>query len=75
MQQRIRERKEEVVRMLVEDGAYFYVCGSAGMARDVRRALVEVLMEGMGWVVEEAKRFVGVELKAGKRLQEDVWSG
>ena len=44
MQQRIREAGASVARLVLEEGAYVYVCGDGQrMARDVHAALEEVL--------------------------------
>jgi NADPH-ferrihemoprotein reductase len=72
VQDRVEERAEEVVRMLVEENAYFYICGSAAMARDVKSRVEGLLGKRMGWG-EEGVREWSEGLRRGKRWQEDVW--
>ena len=73
VQQRVRERGEEVARLILEEQAYFYICGSVRMAADVRVALLEMLAQWGGKSGEEADRYLKM-LKKIKRYQEDVWS-
>ncbi|KAE9368872.1 putative NADPH-cytochrome P450 reductase [Stipitochalara longipes BDJ] len=72
VQDRVEEREEEVVRMLVEENAYFYICGSAAMARDVKARVEGCLAKRMGWGEEET-RVWSEGLRRGRRWQEDVW--
>ena len=73
VQQRVRERGQEVARLLLEEQSYFYICGSVRMAADVRVALLEMLAQWGSKSGEEADRYVKM-LKKIKRYQEDVWS-
>ena len=66
----LRER----VAALLEQGAAFYICGSADMAREVRNRLMEVISQSKGWDEQKAERYVMGEMKQAKLLQEDVWS-
>ncbi len=53
-------------------GAHFYVCGDAKrMAKDVERALVDIVTEHGGRSSEEAVSYVAALRKAG-RYQADV---
>ncbi|KAH6718218.1 hypothetical protein BKA61DRAFT_545277 [Leptodontidium sp. MPI-SDFR-AT-0119] len=72
VQDRLEEREEEVVRLLVEEGAYFYICGSASMARDVAGRLGECLRRSLDWD-EDKLRSWSEGMRRGKRWQEDVW--
>jgi len=72
VQDRVEEREEEVVRMLLEENAYFYICGSAGMARDVAARLADVMKKRMGWGEEECREW-SEGVRRGRRWQEDVW--
>jgi NADPH-ferrihemoprotein reductase len=72
VQERIEERGEEVVRLLVEEGAYLYICGGAGMARDVAACLGGLVQRRMGWG-EEGVREWREGVRRGRRWQEDVW--
>lgn len=69
VQERIRRLGKEVVEMILE-GASIYICGAAGMARDVEGAIIECLKSVKG---DEAEKFVKETLKKTGRLQEDVW--
>jgi NADPH-ferrihemoprotein reductase len=70
-----------IATMVVDQGAYVYICGSVRMARVVRESLVRVLAMERGWKEHETREWVERELKASsssspsatRRLQEDVW--
>jgi NADPH-ferrihemoprotein reductase len=68
------EEQGELVNKLLQDDAHFYVCGSSDMARDVRGALVNLIMQWRHWDEKAADTYVRDDLKQAKRLQEDVWS-
>lgn len=72
VQDRMRERGGELWSWL-EKGAHFYVCGDAKrMAKDVERALVDVVAEHGGRSSEEAIAYIASLRKAG-RYQADVY--
>ena len=72
VQDRMRERGSELWLWL-EQGAHFYVCGDAKrMARDVERALVDIVAEHGGRSAEDAIAYVASLRKAG-RYQADVY--
>ncbi|WP_100963175.1 sulfite reductase subunit alpha [Bosea sp. FBZP-16] len=72
VQDRMRERGGELWAWL-EQGAHFYICGDAKrMARDVERALVDIVTEHGGRSSEEAIAYVAALRKAG-RYQADVY--
>jgi sulfite reductase (NADPH) flavoprotein alpha-component len=72
VQDRMRERGAELFAWL-EEGAHFYVCGDAKrMAKDVERALVDVVTQHGGRTVDEAVAYVAGLKKAG-RYQADVY--
>jgi NADPH-ferrihemoprotein reductase len=61
-----------VIKLLTEENAYFYICGSASMARDVAGRLGECLRQRLGW--DEAKlREWSESMRKTHRWQEDVW--
>jgi NADPH-ferrihemoprotein reductase len=70
-----------IATMVVDQGAYVYICGSVRMARAVRESLVRVLAMERGWKEHETREWVEREIKASsssspsatRRLQEDVW--
>lgn len=72
VQDRMREVGADLWRWLAE-GAHFYVCGDAKrMARDVERALVDIVAQWGARSTEEAAGFVNGLKKAG-RYQADVY--
>ncbi|KPH80611.1 sulfite reductase subunit alpha [Bosea vaviloviae] len=72
VQDRMRERGAELFAWL-EQGAHFYVCGDAKrMARDVERAMVDVVAQHGNRSPDEAVAYVAGLKKAG-RYQADVY--
>jgi sulfite reductase (NADPH) flavoprotein alpha-component len=72
VQDRMRERGAELFAWL-EEGAHFYVCGDAKrMAKDVERAMVDVVAEHGKRSADEAVAYVASLKKAG-RYQADVY--
>jgi sulfite reductase (NADPH) flavoprotein alpha-component len=72
----VQDRMREVGRELwswLADGAHLYVCGDAKrMAKDVERALVDIVAQHGARSTDEAIAFVG-ELKRAGRYQQDVY--
>jgi NADPH-ferrihemoprotein reductase len=60
------------VKLLLEQNAYFYICGSAGMARDVAARLGECLRRRVGWSESELREW-SEGMRRTHRFQEDVW--
>jgi sulfite reductase (NADPH) flavoprotein alpha-component len=72
VQHRMRDDGRDLWAWL-ERGAHIYVCGDAlRMAKDVERALIDVVAEHGKRSAEDAARFVA-ELKKNDRLQADVY--
>ncbi|RTL84875.1 MAG: sulfite reductase subunit alpha [Hyphomicrobiales bacterium] len=72
VQDRMRHSGRELWAWLAK-GAHFYVCGDAQrMAKDVERALVDIVAEFGARSVDEAIAFVAQLKKAG-RYQQDVY--
>jgi sulfite reductase (NADPH) flavoprotein alpha-component len=72
VQDRMREVGRELWSWLAE-GAHIYVCGDAKrMAKDVERALVDIVAQHGARSTDEAISFVG-ELKKKGRYQQDVY--
>lgn len=71
----VQDRMREVGRDLwswLADGAFFYVCGDKRMAKDVERALVEIVALHGARSTDEAIAFVA-DLKKRGRYQQDVY--
>ena len=72
VQHRMAERGAEIWSWL-DDGAHFYVCGDARrMARDVDRALGEILIRHGGLSEDTAGEYLG-RLRSEGRYQRDVY--
>ncbi|MEM9351325.1 MAG: assimilatory sulfite reductase (NADPH) flavoprotein subunit [Pseudomonadota bacterium] len=72
VQDRVRENGAELYAWL-EKGAHLYVCGDATrMAKDVHRALLDVIAEHAGKSAEEAESYLA-DLRDAKRYQRDVY--
>jgi sulfite reductase (NADPH) flavoprotein alpha-component len=72
VQDRMREVGREVWTWLA-DGAHLYICGDAKrMAKDVERALVDIVAQFGARSTDEAVSFVA-ELKKKGRFQQDVY--
>jgi len=72
VQTRMREHGADLFGWL-QDGGHFYVCGDATrMAKDVDKALHEIVAEHGGFGAEEASEYVNT-LKREKRYVRDVY--
>ncbi|MDW8847572.1 sulfite reductase subunit alpha [Erwinia sp. MMLR14_017] len=72
VQNRMMEQGAELFAWL-EQGGYFYVCGDASrMAKDVDKALYQVIMQFGGMSAERANDYVD-QLKKEKRYLRDVY--
>ncbi|MFT3944296.1 MAG: sulfite reductase flavoprotein subunit alpha [Ancrocorticia sp.] len=72
VQNRMREKASELYAWL-EEGAYFYVCGDASrMAKDVERALLQVIEEKSGTGEDGARDYL-TQMKKEKRYVRDVY--
>jgi sulfite reductase (NADPH) flavoprotein alpha-component len=72
VQDRMREEGAELFAWL-EAGAHFYICGDAKrMAKDVERALVEIVTQHGSRTAEDAVAYVNA-LKKVRRYQADVY--
>ena len=71
VQRRILEHADLISHLVREHGAYVYVCGATGMAREVRAAMAEVL--GMGAQGQGAEAVSVEALQESGRFLQDVW--
>jgi len=67
----VQEMDAEVLRLLSE-GAKFYICGRASMAREVRKRVGEAMGRKNSWGEQEVKEW-GEGVKRRAKWQEDVW--
>jgi NADPH-ferrihemoprotein reductase len=73
VQHRLKEYAEEVNKLL-EQKAYFYVCGdAANMAREVNEVLGQIISEQRGVPRSRGEEIVKA-MRAANQYQEDVWS-
>lgn len=72
VQDRVEESGEEVLRLLEEEVANFYICGRAGMAKEVERRVGEVVKGKKGWNDVRLGEW-SHSMKGTRRWQEDVW--
>ncbi|MCE4565627.1 assimilatory sulfite reductase (NADPH) flavoprotein subunit [Maribellus sp. CM-23] len=72
VQHRLKENQKEVFEWL-ENGAYLYLCGDMKhMAKDVNKALLEIVQAQGGISQEQAEKYIK-NLKREKRFQTDVY--
>lgn len=72
VQQRVREHGCELVDLIEEKGASFFICGRASMAREVGLALASTVKESKG-CSDDAARDWSEGLKKTGKWREDVW--
>ncbi|KAI1617012.1 NADPH-ferrihemo protein reductase [Exophiala viscosa] len=72
VQDRVEERQDDIVDLLLEEDAALYLCGSAAMAREVGSRVGEALKKAKLYDEEGLKKW-REERKRAKRWQEDVW--
>lgn len=72
VQDRVAEHCTNLVNLMVEDDANFYICGSAAMARDVSKAVATALSDVKNWTDIEAHNFMDRQRRS-KRWHQDVW--
>jgi sulfite reductase (NADPH) flavoprotein alpha-component len=72
VQHKLKEQQKEVFDWL-ENGAHFYLCGDMKyMAKDVNKALLDIIQTQGGVSEEQAEKYVK-NLKREKRFQTDVY--
>ncbi|KAF2183720.1 hypothetical protein K469DRAFT_689852 [Zopfia rhizophila CBS 207.26] len=72
VQDKLEEKGGEVMRLLLEEDAAFYVCGSVSMAKGVERVVAENVGKRRGWDEKEVEAWRR-ERRRAKRWHEDVW--
>ncbi|KAF1348008.1 NADPH-cytochrome P450 reductase [Delphinella strobiligena] len=73
VQHLLRERAAEIDKLL-QQKAYFYVCGdAANMAREVNAVLAQIISEQRGVPESKAEEIVKA-MRSSNTYQEDVWS-
>lgn len=72
VQDRVATRFEEVKQMLMEENACLYICGSAGMGRDVVEALADKFQTSEGWTRAAFGEWAKKQ-KMKRKWFEDVW--
>ena len=73
VQQRIKEQEVEINKLL-EQRAFFYVCGdAANMAREVNTLLGQIISAQRG-IPESKGEDIVKHMRASSQYQEDVWS-
>lgn len=71
VQDRIAEFEHDVIR-LIDEGANVYICGRAGMAREVEKAVGESMKRVKGLTENEVSEW-SKAVKRKSKWQEDVW--
>ncbi|QCI22865.1 assimilatory sulfite reductase (NADPH) flavoprotein subunit [Buchnera aphidicola] len=72
IQERIRENGKEIWSW-IEEGAEIYICGNASkMAKDVEKALLDIITENSGLNLENAHEFLN-NLRFKNRYKRDVY--
>lgn len=71
VQDRVSELGNDVVKM-IDEGASFYICGRAGMAREVEKAVGSAMQKNKGWTNDQVNNW-SKAVKKKNKWQEDVW--
>lgn len=71
VQDRVSEFGDDVVK-LIDEGGSFYVCGRAGMAREVEKAVGIIMRKAKVWSEDEVNNWIKA-VKKKYKWQEDVW--
>lgn len=71
---KVASRAADLGHLLLDDnGASFYICGAATMAKSVREVVRGIVKESKGWTDDEAENW-RLGRKKDNRWFEDVWS-
>jgi NADPH-ferrihemoprotein reductase len=70
VQHLLKQNAEEIVRLIVEQRANFYVCGATSMGKEVKSLILQLLNEKLGPV--DGKKFLD-EMEARKAFIMELW--
>lgn len=73
VQDRVLARRDDVLKLLLEEQASWYICGRIQLATGVKSVVKQILSETQGWTAERSEEYIE-ELKRSGRLKEDVWA-
>ncbi|KAJ5610015.1 hypothetical protein N7510_006734 [Penicillium lagena] len=73
VQDRMASRQQDVLRLLLEDQASAYICGSVKLSSGVKSTLRELIGNHWGWEEQACAKYLE-DLKESGRLREDVWA-
>ena len=71
VQHKLKENADMLVKLLLE-GAHFYVCGDASMARDVSHTVLNILSNYAAMTEQEARNFMDA-MKENGLYHEDIF--
>jgi sulfite reductase alpha subunit-like flavoprotein len=72
VQDRVEEHTARVCDLVLNEGAMFYICGPANIARDVTKTIGGCIKTRNAWSDEQLKAWSERQKKI-HRWQEDVW--
>jgi sulfite reductase alpha subunit-like flavoprotein len=74
----MKKRGGELANLILEQGAYVYICGDGNkMAKDVEAAIVELLVchgSGNGVTSESDAKAILADMRQRRRFVLDIWS-
>lgn len=73
VQDRMVSRQQDVLRLLLEDQASAFICGSVKLSKGVKGTLRQLIGNHRGWEEKECVKYIE-DLKGSGRLREDVWA-
>lgn len=73
VQHLMREHGQRLSQLLIRDKGYFFVCGDATMAKDVRKELHSVFVQHAGLSSTSAEKQI-LEMVRQNRFVMDVWT-
>ena len=70
----IKKNSKDLVDLIVNKNAYFYVCGDArNMAKDVFSCLVNCIESECKETIKDANKYI-FEMMSAKRYRQDIWN-